>query len=111
MRIGTIKVPKGCDTIHVEMKEFGKLTFIYESSEKEFLCEETGEMEEKAGMGDFAILWVKNGRDSAVVANVVRYGQNGEVFGSDGWTYEKAIKFRNYEQFLKVRGKYGEDEP
>ena len=110
MRIGTIKVPKGCDTIHVEMKEFGVLTFIYESSEKEFLCKETGEMEEKAGMGDFAILWMKDGRDSAVVANVVRYTEN-SVLGSDGWTYDKAIKFRNYEQFLKVRGQYGEDEP
>lgn len=111
MRITTIKVPKGCDTIHVEMKEFGVLTFIYESSEKEFLCEETGVMEEKAGMGDFAILWEKDERTSAVVANVVRYDQEGRVLGSDGWTYDKAIKFRNYEQFLKVRGQYGEDEP
>lgn len=111
MRITTIKVPKGCDTIHVEMKEFGVLTFIYESSEKEFLCKETGVMEEKAGMGDFAILWDEGKRDSAVVANVVRYDQEGRVLGSDGWTYDKAIKFRNYEQFLKVRGQYGEDEP
>lgn len=110
MRIGTIKVPKGCDTIHVEMKEFGKLTFIYESSEKEFLCEETGVMEEKAGMGDFAILWMKDGRESAVVANVVRYMENG-VLGSDGCTYDMAIKFRNYEQYLKLKGQYGEDEP
>ena len=28
---------------------------------------------------------------------------------SDKYVYEEAVKFRNYDQYLKIRGIYGED--
>ena len=52
----------------------------------------------------------RSGRDRAIVANVVLVGDTGFT-SNDGYHYKNAIKFRNYEQYLKVRGVYGEDEP
>ena len=112
MRIATIDVPKGCTKIFVDVEDGCKVVVSYGSSinDKEFFCQETGEMEEKAGVGDFAIMWYNSRRHTAVVTNVDHY-HGGRVIGTDGWVYDQAIKFRNYEQYLKVKGKYGEDEP
>ena len=111
MRLTTIKVPKGCTEIAVDLED-GKLVVSYGSSinEKEFFCKETGNMEEVPGVGDFAILWNEPKRKFAIVANVQEFDRAGNVVGSDGFTYSSAIKFRNYEQYLKVKGKYAEDE-
>lgn len=112
MRLTTIKVPKGCTEIAVDLED-GKLIVSYGSSinEKEFFCKETGHIEEIPGVGDFAILWTEPKRKSAIVANVQEFSRDGNVIGSDGLAYGSAIKFRNYEQYLKVRGSYAEDEP
>ena len=82
----------------------------YESkiNERLFDCPETGEQEERPGIGDFAIFWNKGFIDCAVCANMVGM-KRGEYEASDKYVYNEAIKFRNYEQFLKVRGIYGED--
>lgn len=115
MRIATIDVPKGCTKIFVDV-ENGKLIVSYGSSinGKEFFCQVTDHMEEVPGVGDFAILWNKDARERAVVANIEKNVSDGPFGGwiaSNNYHYDCAIKFRNYEQYLKVKGKYGEDEP
>ena len=95
MRLTTIKVPKGCTEIAVDLED-GKLIVSYGSSinEKEFFCKETEHMEEIPGVGDFAILWNEPNRKSAIVANVEEFNKEGFVVGSDGFAYGSAIKFR-----------------
>lgn len=112
MRLTTIKVPKGCTEIFVDVED-GKLIVTYGSTinDKEFFCKETGHMEEVPGVGDFAILWTEPKREYAVVANVEDFDKCGNAIGSDGLVYRSAIKFRNYEQYLKIKGEYGENEP
>ena len=104
-----IEIPKGCKKITIEV-EGEKVIVTYSSSinDREFLCEETGEVEELPKVGDFAVLWSDEKRNGAVVANVMSVDREG-VIGNDNYHYKKAIKFRNYEQFLRVRGIYGEE--
>lgn len=117
MRIATINVPKGCKEIFVDIEESGKLIVSYGSSinRKEFFCQETDHVEEVPGVGDFAILWNKGARERAVVANIEKNVSDGPCGGwisSSNYHYDCAIKFRDYEQYLKIRGKYAEeDEP
>lgn len=113
MRIATIDVPKGCTKIFVELED-GKLIVTYGSTinSKEFFCKETGHMEEVPGVGDFAVMWIEGERALAIVANVHGLGKSGKFHGADGCRYDHAIKFRNYEQYLKIKGEYAEkDEP
>lgn len=115
MRIATIDVPKGCNKIYVDV-EGCKVVVSYGSSinDKEFFCQETGEMEEVPGVGDFAILWNKDARERAVVANIEMNALDGPFGGwiaSNNYHYDCAIKFRDYDQYLMIKGKYGEDEP
>lgn len=114
MRLTTIKVPKGCTEIAVDLED-GKLVVSYGSSinEKEFFCKETGHMEEIPGVGDFAILWNDIARGGAIVANIKRNISEGHSkcwVASNFYDYDNAIKFRNYEQYLKIKGEYAEDE-
>lgn len=106
-----IEIPKGCKKITIEVED-GKMIVTYSSSinSSEFLCEETGEMEERPKVGDFAVFWNKINRKGAVVANVMYVGCEGFT-ANDKYYYNEAVKFRNYEQYLKVKGIYGEDEP
>lgn len=106
-----IEIPKGCKKITIELED-GKMIVTYSSSinSSDFLCEETGEMEERPKVGDFSVFWNEKDRYRAVVANVDSIGFEGFV-ASDNLYYERAVKFRNYEQNLKVRGVYGENEP
>lgn len=106
-----IEIPKGCKKIIIEIDDERMLvTYSSGINDREFLCDETGEMEELPGIGDFAIFWGDNSREKAACMNL-----KGKIepfyIASDGMPYPRAIKFRNYEQFLKVRGVYGEDEP
>lgn len=111
MRLTTIKVPKGCTEIAVDLED-GKLVVSYGSSinEKEFFCKETGHMEEVPGVGDFAILWNVEFPKFAVCMNYECMSE-GWFVGSDMVRYNRAIKFRNYEQYLKVKEQYAENEP
>ena len=104
-----IEIPKGCKKITIEV-EGERVIVSYSSSinDREFLCEETGEMEELPKMGDFAVLWSDKKRNGAVVGNVMSVDREGFI-GNDNYHYKKAIKFRNYEQYLRVRGIYGEE--
>lgn len=101
-----IEIPKGCRKIHIEVED-GKLTVFYGSriNSREFLCEETGELEERPGIGDFSIFWNHEERSCACCAN---YGTmvDGMYSSSQGIMYDEAIKFRDYQQFLQVRGIY-----
>ena len=105
-----IEIPKGCKKITIDV-EGERLIVTYSSSinNREFLCDETGEMEELPKVGDFAILWNDMNRSGAIVGNVAMI--HPEYFrGVDNYQYGRAIKFRNYEQYLKIRGIYGEDQ-
>lgn len=115
MRLTTIKVPKGCTEIAVDLED-GKLIVSYGSSinSKEYLCKETGCLEEVPGVGDFAILWNDGSRSRAIVANIKQDDSDGPFGGwiaSSNNHYDNAIKFRNYEQYLKIKGEYVENEP
>ena len=111
MRIATIDVQKGCTKIFVDLED-GKLIVSYGSSinGKEFFCKETDHMEEVPGVGDFAILWNAGFPKFAACMNFERMSE-GYFVGSDMVRYNRGIKFRNYEQYLKVKGQYVEDEP
>lgn len=109
MRLATIKVPKGCSEIYVDLED-NQVVVSYSSNLNtgEVYCEETGEVEELPKKGDFAIFWMDEYRNNAACMNYD--GQSGENHrASDGCNYDHAIKFRNYEQYLKIRGIYGED--
>lgn len=109
MRLAAIKVPKGCSEIYVDLED-NQVVVSYSSklNTGEVYCEETGEVEELPKKGDFAIFWNKRFRDFAVCVNFV-CEDDGMFIGSDAVKYENAVKFRNYEQYLKIRGIYGED--
>lgn len=115
MRLTTIKVPRGCTGICVDVED-GKLIVSYGSSinSKEFFCKETGHLEEVPGVGDFAILWNNDSRNRAIVANIEQNVSDSPIGGwiaSSNCHYDNAIKFRNYEQYLKIKGEYVENEP
>lgn len=112
MRLTTIKVPDGCKEIAVDVED-GKVIVSYgdTNGRKEFFCKETDHIEEVPGVGDFAIFWDEDKRKKAVVANLEKINSYGHYVNSEGGLYNLAIKFRNYEQYLKVRGKYVENEP
>lgn len=112
-----IEIPKGCKKITIEVVEGERIIVTYSSNiNNEILCKETGEMEELPKVGDFCIFWDDYKRDVAVCANLVRcdFVQNQPLkryIASTGNNFRNAIKFRNYEQYLRVKGIYGEDEP
>ena len=102
-----IKIPNGCKRIQIDV-ENGLMEVLYESviNEKYIDCEETGDSEERPSIGDFSIFWDKNNRDAAVCAHFDGMSKNGFFKASDGCRYDEAIKFRNNEQYLRVRGIY-----
>ena len=104
-----IEIPKGCTKLQIDI-EGGCMTVYYESkiNDRMFDCPETGDTEERPGIGDFAIFWNKEFKDRAVCANLVEMKLGGYQ-ASDKYVYDEAIKFRNYDQYLKVKGIYGED--
>ena len=111
MRLTTIKVPDGCKEIAVDVED-GKVivSFLPGTNGKEFFCKETDHIEEVPGVGDFAILWDVEFPKFAVCMNFECMSE-GLFVGSDMVKYNRAIKFRNYEQYLKVKGQYVENEP
>lgn len=101
-----ITIPEGCKKVHIEIQE-GLISVSYFSkiNDRQFLCKETGEMEVRPGMGDFSIFWDKDRRDRACCANFC--GMDGEKYRcSDDVSYDEAVRFRNYNQFLLIRGVY-----
>ena len=104
-----IEIPKGCTKLQIDI-EGGCMTVYNESkiNDRLFDCPETGDTEERPGIGDFAIFWNKEFRDRAVCANLVEMKRS-EYEASDKYVYDEAVKFRNYDQYLKVKGIYGED--
>ena len=109
MRLATIKVPKGCSEIYVDLED-NRVVVSYSSklNTGEVFCEETGEVEELPKKGDFAIFWQNDYPYAAVCMNY-ECEKGGLFVGSDLISYDNAVKFRNYEQYLKIRGIYGED--
>lgn len=110
MRLTEIDVPEGCKKIYVDIED-GNVTVYFASKNdgKEFFCKETGKMEERPSEGDFAVFWNKEFNPLAVVANLNTPTGNGWM-GSDGVLYDEAVKFRDYQQYLMIKGiVYGED--
>lgn len=104
-----IHIPKGCNKINIDINE-GVMLVFYESkiNDRIFDCPETGEQEERPGIGDFAIFWNREFKNRVCCANFCGM-INGKYISSNNFTYDEAIKFRDYEQFLKIRGIYAED--
>ena len=102
-----IQIQNGCKCIRIDI-ENGLMAVLYESSinEKYIDCVETGDSEERPSMGDFSIFWDRNNRDAAVCAHFDGMSREGFFRASDGCEYDEAIKFRNNEQYLRVRGIY-----
>lgn len=107
MRLTEIDVPKGCKKIFVDLED-GRIVVSYASglNEDEIFCEETGEIENLPRVGDFSILWNEKNRDRAVCVNCSMI-KDGLFWGCNVEPYTHAIKFRNYDQYLRVRGVYG----
>lgn len=107
MRLTEIDVPKGCKKIFVDFED-GRIVVSYASglNEDEIFCEETGEIENLPRVGDFSILWNEKNRDRAVCVNCSMI-KDGLFWGCNVEPYTHAIKFRNYDQYLRVRGAYG----
>ena len=104
MRIAEINVPKGCEKIYVNQLPNGiSITYDAILQPKEFYCKETQELEMRPGIGDFAILWDDDYRNEAIVACILQDYET-EYYANNGVEYANAIKFRNYEQYLAVRG-------
>ena len=99
-------MPKGCTKIFIDQEESG-IVITYGSSinTREFYCKETQQVEEQPGKGDFSIFWDDKFRCEAIIASL-ESEYNGEYLANSGVNYENAIKFRNYEQYLAIRGIY-----
>lgn len=102
-----IKIPNGCKRIQIDV-ENGLMEVMCESAinDKYIDCEETGDSEERPSVGDFSIFWDKDNRDAAICAHLDGISRKGFFRSSDGSVYDEAIKFRNNDQYLKVRGIY-----
>ena len=102
-----IQIPNGCKRIQIDI-ENGLMTVLYESAinEKYIDCEETGDSEERPSMGDFSIFWDRNNRNNAICAHFDGMSREGWFKSSYGRCFDEAIKFRNNEQYLSVRGIY-----
>lgn len=101
-----IEIPTGCKKIHIEVEE-GKISVSYFSKVNgdEFLCDTTCEVEARPGYGDFSIFWNNGERSQAHCANYVGM-VDGFYQSSQGVMFDEAIKFRDYKQFLLIRGIY-----
>ena len=105
-----VDIPKGCRKISVEVEnEKIVVSFVSRVNDGEFYCDETGEYEERPKNGDFAIVWNKMGRDRACCLHIDKV-MGGVYYGVDGFAYDEAVKFRDHDQYMAVRGIYGEDE-
>lgn len=104
MRIAEINIPKGCKKIFVDKEESGiVITYDSKINTNEFYCKETMQMEERPGKGDFSIFWDNFERDGAMVA-CLDGERNHRYYANNGVAYDNAIKFRDYEQYLTLRG-------
>ena len=106
IRVAEIDVPKGCNKIYVDIED-GKVLITYESANitgEDFYCKETGRVEEIPGYGDFSVFWNDDQRAFAVCANLDGKLETGIFLASDNCGYTNAIKFRDYKQYLAVKG-------
>lgn len=109
MRIATIDVPKGCDKIWVDLED-GMLTITYgsASNEREVFNQYTRHIEELPGIGDLCILWNDENRHEAIIGTLEQMA--GVLYiGNNSYEYTNAVKFRDYQQYLDIRGIYAED--
>lgn len=104
MRIAEINIPKGCKRLFIDQEENGiVITYDSKINTNEFYCKETMQMEERPGKGDFSIFWCNDERERAIVA-CLDEESNGKYYANDDVDYDNAIKFRDYEQYLTLRG-------
>lgn len=110
MRIATIKVPEGCKEIFVDVEE-GALMVTYGSqiNKREVYNQYTRHSEELPGMGDLSVMWNDGARECAVIATVEGFA-GGKYKANNNHEYGNAIKFRDHQQYLDIRGIYGEDQ-
>ena len=109
MRIAEIDVPKGCEKIYVDVED-GVLIFQYGYgiNKKDIYNQYTHRQEELPGIGDLSVMWNDGVREFAVIATVE--GHEGKKFrANNNHVYDNAVKFRDHQQYLDIRGIYGED--
>lgn len=109
MRLTEITVPEGCRKIYVDVED-DKVVVSYASSvnNREFYSSFTRSMEERPGTGDFCVMWNNEARSLAVCVNL-KTATGGGWLGSDGVLYDQAVKFRDYKQYLDIKGVVYED--
>ena len=109
MRIAEIDVPKGCNKIYVDV-ESGMLVVSYGSgiNKREVYNQYTQHTEELPGIGDLSVMWSDGVRECAVIATVEGFNE-GKYKANNNHEYGNAIKFRDHQQYLDIRGIYGED--
>ena len=103
-------VPRECKRVTIE-REGTQVLVIFEPApmptREEFLCELTGENEEIARVGEFAIMWEETKRDKAIVSRVLDVkNMHGRIVyqATTVALYDNAIRFRNYDQYKRVLG-------
>lgn len=109
MRIAEIDVPKGCTKIFLDL-ENGMLTVSYGSgiNGREFFNQYTKQFEELPYMGDLSVMWNEGKRECAIIGTIDRY-EGVNFRANNGSVYMNAVKFRDLQQYLDIRGIYGED--
>ncbi len=102
-------MPKGCNKIYVDV-ESGMLVVSYGSgiNKREVYNQYTQHTEELPGIGDLCILWDDENRNEAIIGTLEQMA--GVLYiGNNSYEYKNAIKFRDHQQYLDIRGIYGED--
>lgn len=104
MRIlAEIEIPEGSRHLQICQEVNGPIIMIFpEEQSKVFMCRETGQEEEYPKEGDFAILWKNWQPEKAIVAEVENI-ISGIYFAGANEEYDCAVKFRDYEQYRKIK--------
>lgn len=109
MRIlAEIEIPEGSRYLAICQQSGGPIFLTFpDEKNKVFLCHETGMEEEYPEEGDFAILWKNWQPGKAIVAEVENI--IGDIyFAGANEEFDRAVKFRNYEQYRKIKD-YGKE--
>lgn len=106
--LALIDIPEGSRCLAISQEDDGAILLTFKDEAKRvFLCHETGQEEEYPNEGDFAILWKNWQPDKAIVAEVENIISDIYFAGSNE-EYDRAVKFRGYEQYRKIKD-YGKE--
>lgn len=102
MRLEEFIIPPECARISIQAED-KKIVILFEPETPNiFFCDETERTEEEPRIGQLAIMWGKNRRE-AIISRVedIDYTDFTYKAKSQEW-YERAIRFRDEEQYNKI---------